>query len=372
MGKRLLGPQWVAALLAVLSVMVWPGGARAIRLKDISDIKGVRPNQLIGYGLVVGLNGSGDGTQAQFTIQSIVNMLERMGINVDPKQVKVKNVASVMVTADMPPFAKIGQRIDVVVSSLGDAKSLQGGTLLLTPLKGSDGRIYAIAQGPLSIGGFAAGGGGAGVQKNHPTAGRIPNGATIEREIPVSLNTKDRIEISLKEPDFTTVIRAVDAVNRLLGERAAYAQDAESFVVHVPRRYRGNVVGLLAAIENCDIKPAQRAEVVLDERTGTVVIGADVRVAPVAIAHGNLSIKISSNPQVSQPAPFGQGQTVVTPNTQVKVKEQKARLISIPAQNTIGDLVSALNAVGVTPRDLISILQSIKAAGALEAELKVI
>ena len=372
MGKTLLASMNMTALLASLILLSWCGTGLATRLKDVADVQGVRPNQLIGYGLVVGLNGSGDGTQAQFTIQSIVNMLERMGINVDPKQVKVKNVASVMVTADMPPFAKIGQKIDVVVSSLGDAKSLQGGTLLLTPLKGADGKVYAMAQGPLSIGGFAAGGGGASVQKNHPTAGRIPNGATIEREIPLSLNAKKQIHISLRNPDFTTVVRAVDAVNQLVGQKVAFPLDAETFVVNVPRRYKGNVVGLLAAIENCEINPDHKAEVVLDERTGTVVIGADVRLSPVAIAHGNLSIKITNNPEVSQPAPFGQGQTVVTPNTQVEAEEQKARLLSIPAQNTIGDLVSALNAIGVTPRDLISILQSIKAAGALRAELKVI
>ena len=372
MGKRGRSNRWIPVFFAALVVAGAWCRVDAARLKDIADVEGVRPNQLIGYGLVVGLNGSGDGTQAQFTIQSIVNMLERMGINVDPKQVKVKNVASVMVTAKMPPFSKIGQKIDVVVSSIGDAKSLQGGTLLLTPLKGSDGKVYALAQGPLSIGGFAAGGAGGGVQKNHPTAGRIPNGATIEREIPVALNTKKQIRMSLKSPDFTTVIRAVDAVNSLLGGKVAFPVDAETFVINVPRQYDGNVVGLLAAVENVKIDPDQRAEVVMDERTGTVVMGANVRLAPVAIAHGNLSIQISENPQVSQPAPLGGGQTVVTPSTQVSVKEQGGKLILIPEQNTIGDLVSALNAVGVTPRDLISILQSIKAAGALQAELKVI
>lgn len=346
--------------------------SHAARLKDLADIQGVRSNQLVGYGLVVGLNGSGDGTQAQFTTQSIVNMMERMGINVDPKKVKVKNVAGVMVTAMMPPFAKVGQKLDVVVSSMGDAKSLQGGTLLLTPLKGVNGKVYALAQGPLSIGGFAAGGAGASIQKNHPTAGRIPNGATIEREIPVNLNNKDAIRISLFEPDFTTITRAVEAVNDTLGADFAKAVDAETMTVRIPPEYHGNTVGLLAAIEGVDIQPDNRAKVVLDERTGTVVMGENVKISEVAVAHGNLSIQIKENPQVSQPSPFSQGQTVVTPKTNVKATEEGGRLIVLKKSASIGDLVRALNAVGVTPRDLIAILHSVKAAGALQADLEVI
>ncbi len=355
-----------------LALLFLPGEGRATRLKDIADIQGVRSNQLVGYGLVVGLNGSGDGTQAQFTIQSIVNMMERMGINVDANQVKVKNVAGVMVTAQMPAFAKIGQKFDVVVSSIGDAKSLQGGTLLLTPLKGVDGKVYALAQGPVSIGGFAAGGAGAGVQKNHPTAGRIPNGATIEQEIPVLLNNKNEIRISLYAPDFTTVTRAADAINDELGLDVAHPVDAETITILVPPEFQGNAVGLLAAIERVEIRPDSKAKVVLDERTGTVVMGDKVRISTVAVAHGNLSIQIKETPQVSQPPPFGRGQTVVTPQTDIKVKEGEGKLVVLDQGATIGELVRALNAVGVTPRDLIAILHSVKAAGALQADLEII
>ncbi len=345
----------------------------AARIKDIATLQGMRINQLVGYGLVVGLNGSGDGTQAQFTTQSIVNMMERMGINVDPKQVKVKNVAGVMVTAKLRPFAKIGQRIDVVVSSMGDAKSLQGGTLLLTPLKGVDGKVYALAQGPLSIGGFAVeGASGTGVQKNHPTVGRIPNGATVEREIPFDLNGKSSIKISLNNPDFTTVTRITEAINDTLGADLARPVDAETVNLTVPPEYQGNAVGLMASIENLEIDPDTKAKVVLDERTGTVVMGEQVRVSRVAIAHGNLSIQIKETPQVSQPQPFGQGQTVVTPKSEINAKEQGGKLVVLRSGTTIGELVRALNAVGVTPRDLISILQSVKAAGALQADLEII
>ncbi len=363
---------WVIFSLALLPIGGL-GRVSAARIKDIATVQGMRINQLVGYGLVVGLNGSGDGTQAQFTTQSIVNMMERMGINVDPKQVKVKNVAGVMVTAKLGPFAKIGQRIDVVVSSMGDAKSLQGGTLLLTPLKGVDGKVYALAQGPLSIGGFAVeGASGTGVQKNHPTVGRIPNGATVEQEIPFNLNDKSKISISLNSPDFTTVTRITEAINDTLGADLARPVDAETVSLTVPPEYEGNAVGLMAAIENLEIDPDTRAKVVLDERTGTVVMGDQVRVSRVAIAHGNLSIQIKETPQVSQPQPFGQGQTVVTPQTEINAKEQGGKLVVLRSGTTIGELVRALNAVGVTPRDLISILQSVKAAGALQADLEII
>ncbi len=362
----------VIFLTIIAFLATWPVAGHGARLKDIANVKGVRTNQLVGYGLVVGLNGTGDGTQAKFTIQSIANMMERMGININPKTVKVKNAAGVMVTAEIPPFAKIGQKIDVVVSSLGDAKSLQGGTLLMTPLKGIDGEIYAVAQGPLSIGGFAAEGAGASVQKNHPTAGRIPNGATIEREIAVPINKKGEITMSLFRPDFTTVMRAVKAVNYLLGAEFARPVDAETFSIRVPEKFKGNTVALLATIESVKITPDQRAKVILDERTGTVVMGDQVRISRVAIAHGNLSIQIKENPQVSQPEPFSQGQTVVTPDTTIQTNEDEGRLIVLNEGVTIGDLVRALNAVGVTPRDLIAVLQSVKAAGALQAEIEVI
>ena len=346
--------------------------ARAVRLKDIAYVQGMRPNQLVGYGLVVGLEGTGDGTQAKFTLQSIANLMERMGISVDPNQVKVKNTAGVIVTATLPPFAKVGQKIDVLVSSLGDAKSLQGGTLLLTPLRGADGRVYALAQGAVSIGGFAQGGAGGRVQRNHPTAGRIPNGATVEREVPLDLNGKDELRLRLRYPDFTTVDRAVEAINDALGGDLARALDAETILLRVPPEFVGNAVGLLAEVENVEVRPDMRAKVVLDERTGTVVMGAGVRLSEVAISHGGLSVRVMERPQVSQPAPLAGGTTVVTPGTELTVKEKEARLLHIAPGPTIGDLVQALNAVGVTPRDLIAVLQAVKAAGALQADLEIL
>ena len=349
-----------------------PDIAHGARLKDIADIQGMRANQLVGYGLVVGLNGSGDGTQAEFTTQSIVNMMERMGVNVDPDGIKVKNVAGVMVTAEMPPFAKVGQKLDIVVSSLGDAKSLQGGTLLLTPLKGVDGKVYALAQAPLSIGGFAASGAGAEVQKNHPTAGRVPNGATVEREIPFAINEKGELRISLYSPDFTTVTRVSETINEMLGADMARALDAKTLSVTVPPEFQGNAVGLLASIEGLEVEPDHRARIILDERTGTVVIGDKVRISEVAIAHGNLSIRITETPQVSQPEPFSEGQTVVTPQTDIAVQEGGGNLILLEHGATIGELVHALNAIGVTPRDLIAIFHSIKASGALHADIEII
>ncbi len=360
--------QAVICLVIIASV----GMAEATRLKDIAAIQGMRSNKLYGYGLVVGLKRTGDGTQAKFTIQSIANMLERMGVNFDPNSVQVKNAAAVMVTAELPPFAKNGQKIDVDVASIGDAKSLQGGTLILTPLKGPDGNIYALAQGPLLLGGYSASGGGSSVTKNHPTAGRIPNGATVEREIPHDFNHQDHLNISLFKPDFSTVINAVEAINDTLGGDFAFAIDAETIRLNIPVEYDGNAVGLMAAIENIKMGLEQQAKVVMDERTGTVVMGKDVRISTVAIAHGNLSINIKENPEVSQPAPFGQGQTVVTTPTEISAKEEGGEMVVLKSGSSIGELVSALNAVGVTPRDLISIIQSIKTAGALQADLEVI
>ncbi len=358
------------ALLFIVLACTIP--ADAARLKDIAGIQGMRSNKLYGYGIVVGLKRTGDGTQAKFTIQSIANMLERMGVNFDPNSVQVKNAAAVMVTAELPPFAKNGQKIDVNVASIGDAKSLQGGTLVLTPLKGPDGSIYALAQGSLLLGGYSASGGGSSVTKNHPTAGRIPNGATVEREIKTDFNHQDHLNISLFNPDFSTVTRAVEAINDTLGGDFAFATDAETIRVNIPVEYEGNAVGLMAAIENIKVGLEQQAKVVMDERTGTVVMGKDVRISTVAIAHGNLSINIKESPEVSQPAPFGQGQTVVTTPTEVTAKEEGGEMVVLKSGSSIGELVSALNAVGVTPRDLISIIQSIKMAGALQADLQII
>ncbi|RUM88514.1 MAG: flagellar biosynthesis protein FlgA [Thermodesulfatator sp.] len=359
-----------ALALALSFVLV--GALQAARLKDLVTVEGVRANQLIGYGLVVGLKGTGDGDQTKFTVQSVVNMLQRFGIRVPRAQVKLKNVAAVMVTAELPPFVKPGQRIDVLVSSIGDAKSLQGGTLLLTPLQGPDGKVYALAQGPVSIGGFGAAGAGATLQVNHPTAGRVPGGAVVERAVPVDLNGRDHLLLSFRETDFTTVTRAVEAINAALHGPYAQALDGRTLKLVVPARYRGRTVELLARVGDLEIEPDVPARVVIDERTGTVVMGENVRISRVAVAHGNLSVEIVERPQVVQPQPFARGRTVVVPRTQIKAKAEKARVVVLEEGASIGELVRALNAVGATPRDLIAVLQAIKAAGALQAELVIL
>jgi len=345
----------------------------AVRLKDIIDIEGVRGNYLIGYGLVVGLKQTGDGAQTQFTVQSVVNMLQKFGINVPKNQVRLKNVAAVLVTAYLPPYAKPGQKIDVTVSTLGDAKSLQGGTLLMTPLKGPDGKVYAIAQGPVSIGGFAAGGAAGGVQVNHPTVGKIPGGAIVERPVPMeNLNNMPKILLSLKDGDFNTVTEIANLINLYLNGKYAYPRDLRTIVLNIPDKYKGRVIELIAEIGELEVVPDVPARVVIDERTGTVVIGENVRISKVAIAHGNLSVQIKEAPLAAQPYPFSPGETVVVPRTEVQVEEQKAKVVVLEEGATLGELVRALNAVGATARDLIAILQAIKAAGALHAELIII
>lgn len=386
-----------AAVLGALLLLAAPFNAEAARIKELAAIKGIRTNQLIGYGLVVGLNGTGDKSGTQFTIQGLVNMMERMGVHVDKNSVGVKNVAAVMVTADIPPFSRIGNKVDVTVSSVGDAKSLVGGTLLLTPLRGVDRNVYALAQGPLSVGGFSVGGaGGGGAVKNHPTGARITGGATIEREIPVTLRGKDELTLSLHNADFTTAMRMKDAINKAFGEPVAFAVDSGAVVIEVPPGFRKEMVRLVAMVESLDVSPDQIAKVIVNEKTGTVVVGEKVRVSTVAVAHGNLSIQIKESPKVSQPMPFAPeapkgsdvkarqfdledgavlapgGQTVVTADSQVVVSEENKRLMVVPEGATIGDLVKALNAIGVTPRDLITIFQMIKAAGALQGELEIL
>jgi flagellar P-ring protein precursor FlgI len=357
-------------LALTLLILLFPLEVFAVRLKDLMEVEGVRGNYLVGYGVVVGLKGTGDGDQTKFTVQSIVNMLEKFGVRVPKEQVKLKNAAAVMVTAYLPPNVKPGQRIDVQVSAIGDAKSLQGGTLLLTPLIGPDGQVYAVAQGPVSIGGFAAGGAGAQVTVNHPTVGRVPNGAIVEREVPAGdLNSLDRLTLSLRTEDFTTAQRVAEALNQYLRGNYAKAVDMKTIELEVPKNYRGRVVPLLAEIGNLEVRPDIPARVVIDERTGTVVIGENVRISKVAVAHGNLSVEVRETPQVVQPFPFGQGETVVVPRTEVKAKEEKARIVVLEEGATLGELVRALNAVGATARELIAVLQAIKEAGALHAEL---
>jgi flagellar P-ring protein precursor FlgI len=362
-------------LTVFLIILIAASTAHAVRIKDIATFEGVRHNQIIGYGLVVGLNGTGDKAGTTFTRQSLVNMLKRMGITVPAKQVRTKNVAAVMVTADLPPFVKPGSKIDVLVSSMGDASSLQGGTLLATPLKGVDGHIYAMTQGPISVGGFAvSGGAGGGVQKNHPTVGRIVQGATVEREVPIRWQGKTDMTIKLGQPDFTTAARLAQLIQRRLPASRARPVDASTIEFDVPQRYRDNLAVMVAELENMEIVPDTVAKVVIDERTGTVVVGDKVRISTVAVAHGNLSIQIKETPQVSQPGAFtGPGaQTVVTPETEIQVEEQSEKLMVVQAGPTINDVVKAINAIGATPRDLIMIFQAIKAAGALHAELEII
>ncbi len=365
--------------------------AESARIKDIATIKGIRSNQLFGYGLVMGLDGSGDSGNTQYTVQGMANMLERMGIHVSPTDIKVKNVAAVMVNATLPPFARIGKKIDVTVSSIGNAKSLQGGTLLMTPLMGVDREVYALAQGPLSVGGFSAGGkAGGGVTKNHPTAGRIADGATIERELPLSLASRSELTLVLNHPDFVTASRLADTINDGFGTPLAQPLDSATVKITVPPGYRDQVVHLMARMENLDVETDTVAKVMVSEKTGTVVIGENVRINTIAIAHGNLTIQIKEKSNVSQPAPFSPrgrggpvesesgvvvapgGSTVVAPESDVSVDEQRGELMVVAPGQSIGELVRALNAIGMTPRDLITILQVIKAAGALQAELEII
>jgi flagellar P-ring protein precursor FlgI len=319
--------------------------------------------------------------------------LERLGIHVDPDEVKVSNVAAVMVSATLPPFSRIGKKLDVTLSSIGDAKSLQGGTLLLTPLKAVDGKVYAIAQGAVSIGGFSVGGAaGGGVTKNHPTVGRISGGATVEKEIPFALSDRRELTYILNSPDFNTASRIAEAMNKSMGESLAQPIDSGTLKFNIPDKYREHMVNLIAKLGNLDVTPDSIARVIVNEKTGTVVIGENVRLQQVAVAHGNLSIEIKESRNVSQPSPFAPypgagatpiqtqdgvivspgGSTVVTPDSNVTVSEEQNRLLLLPQGNSIGELVKALNAIGVTPRDLITILQSMKAAGALQAELEIL
>ena len=364
----------ITFLVLALVVLTGTGvDAEAARVKDIAGFEGARPNQLIGYGLIVGLNGSGDDDKTEFTYQSLSSMLQRMGIVVDKEDVDLDNVAGVMVTATLPPFAKVGTRIDVLVSSMGNAEDLQGGTLLLAPLSAPDGNVYAVAQGPISIGGFSAGGAaGGGVQKNHPTVGYIPGGAIIERGLPRNLMEGQTISLNLNNPDFTTCLRLTEVINRGLGEETAHPMDAGTVKIKVPLESQENLVEFISRVENLEIAPDSVAKIVLNERTGTVIMGEKVRISTVAVSHGNLSIIIKESARVSQPLPFSEGETVVTPETSVAVMEESRRLVVVPEGVNIREVVNGLNSIGVSPRDLISILQAIRVSGALQAELVII
>ncbi|KAA5804094.1 flagellar basal body P-ring protein FlgI [Alkalicaulis satelles] len=343
------------------------------RIKDIADVEGVRSNQLVGYGLVVGLDGSGDTLRnAAFTRQAMNSMLERFNINVREADLRTGNVAAVMVTAELPPFSMQGTRIDVSVSALGDANSLQGGVLIATPLMGANGEVFAVAQGSVAAGGFSAGGQAASVTRGVPTSGRIANGAVIEREMEFDLAGRGEIRLSLRNPDFTTARRMADAINAYLGASAASAQNPSTVALSRPSGFRGDMVMLLAEVEQLRVQADMRARVVIDESTGTIVMGDNVRVSTVAIAQGGLTVTVAESPIASQPAPFSDGETVVLPRTDVTVEEDQREMGVLQGTVTLRELVDGLNALGVSPRDLITILQTIKAAGALQADIEVL
>jgi len=356
-----------SAALAVAA----PAIAAPVRVKELVDVQGVRDNALFGYGLVVGLSGTGDSTMVFFTAQSIAGMLGRLGIRIDPKDVRVRNTAAVMVTARMPSYARPGTRMDVSVGSMGDARSLAGGVLLVTPLTGPDGQVYAIAQGPVQAGGFDSTSVGTRVQKNQPTSGTVPGGASIERAVLANLE-KGPLVLGLRRPDFTTALRIADVINKSLGGDSARAVDPASVEVKPADEWKGKMVTLLAKIETLEVDPDQRAHLVVSERTGTVVAGEGVRIRPVAVAHGGLSISVTQTPFVSQPGPMARVGTTVTGRTaSVQAQEAGGRAVALPATTTVEDLVKALNMIGVGPRDLVAVLQAMKAAGAIDADLEV-
>ncbi len=376
--------RWIAlvSVLVLTGGVLTPSGADAVRIKDIGMIEGVRENQLLGYGLVVGLDSTGDRViGGQFTIQAMMSMLNKMGVNlvIDPIQLLTRNIASVMVTAKLPPFSKPGMTLDALVSSMANAKSLQGGTLLLTPLKAANQQVFAVAQGPVSIGGFLGGTGGAGgatVTKNHQAAGVVPGGAIIEKELPVDIDSWATVSVLLRQPDFTTAIRTAEAIESAFGKGSASATNAGSVKATIPQVFQGRVVEYIASIEGLDVTVDSIAKVVVNERTGTVVLGEHVRISTCAISHGNLTISVKNTLNVSQPtAPLigsSAGQTTVTPDVQTEIKEQESRLLVVDETVTLGDVVRALNAVGVTPRDLVAILSALRSAGALQANLEII
>jgi flagellar P-ring protein precursor FlgI len=361
----------IAALAVMLGIAASTAHA-ASRIKDLASVEGVRQNQLIGYGLVVGLNGTGDTlNNIPFTKQSLQAMLERLGVNIRGQTLRTGNVAAVMVTANLPAFATQGTRIDVTVSAMGDSKSLQGGTLLVTPLLGADGNVYAVAQGSLAIGGFSAEADAAKVTRGVPTVGRISNGAIIEREIDFALNRLPNLRLALRNPDFTTAKRIAAAVNDFIGIPAAEPLDPSTVQLSIPKEYAGKVVALLTEIEQLQIETDLPAKIVIDERSGIIVLGRDVRVSTVAVAQGNLTVSISETPQVSQPAPFSQGRTIVVPRSKVGVVEDGKKLALVREGMSLQQLVDGLNALGIGPRDMIAILQAIKAAGAIQADIEV-
>jgi flagellar P-ring protein precursor FlgI len=366
----------IAALIVGAALAAAPAPVLAFsRVKDLVEVQGIRDNMLVGYGLVVGLNGTGDSLKnAPFTQQSIQTMLERLGVNSRGQVMQTKNVAAVMVTASLPAFAAPGTKIDVSVSAMGDAKNLQGGTLLVTPLFGADGQTYALSQGPVATGGFSAQGEASSVTRGVPTAGRISNGAIVEKDTGFKLASLSTLKLSLHNPDLTTASRIAKAVNAYLGGGSAQAIDPSNIELAVPANYPGGVMQLLTDIEQVKVDPDQPAKVIIDENSGVIVMGADVRISTVAIAQGNLTIKVTETPQVSQPSPFSNtGTTQVVPRTNIQIDDSKGNKMTVIHDGvSLQHVVDGLNALGVGPRDIISILQAIKAAGALQADIQVI
>lgn len=365
-----------AVTLSLLPLLLAPGMLPgATRLKELASIEGVRENQLIGYGLVVGLNGTGDRRQTIFSAQSLTNLLNQMGVSVSPSALRVQNTASVLVTASLPPFSRAGGRIDVTAAAIGDASNLQGGLLVLTSLRGLDGQIYAMAQGPVVTGGFIANGGAGNRQTvNHPTVGRVPDGATVERPSP-SVNLDSGMRLQLSRADFTTAARVAEAVNKRFasdGSLVAKAENSASITLVPPKGWEGRSAEFIAELERVTVEPDRTGRIVVNERTGTIVMGRDVHISPVAILHGNLSIEVSTSYDVSQPQPFAQGTTEIVPRVDVGVRDEKAKNVMLRNGATVEELMRALGAIGTTPRDIIAILQNLKSAGALEAELEVI
>lgn len=356
-------------LVLVTLVALSPAAQAQVRVKDVASLNGYQPVPLVGYGLVIGLNKTGDRRQTMFTTQTLAATLERLGVSVVGDDIKIENTAAVLVTAELPPFARAGARLDVTASSIGDARSLQGGVLVATALRGPDGSVHALAQGALSIGGFGGGTGATTVQVNHLTVGRVPSGGLVQIGQKTDLTTADRIQLTLRQADFSTAHRLADTIAVELGSDAARAIDAGTVEITVPPMYKRALPDLMARLETLRLNIDTPARVVINERTGTVVIGSDVRIGPAAVAHGNLSVKITTRYDVSQPLPYSRGETTVVPREKVEVDEGAARLVALPEGVTLADVVSALNALGVTPRDIIAIMQALKESGALRAEL---
>ncbi|MGR3368692.1 MAG: flagellar basal body P-ring protein FlgI [Sagittula sp.] len=363
----------LASLFMIVAAMALPAAAQSVRIKDLVEVDGVRSNDLVGYGLVVGLNGTGDGLRnSPFTEEIMTNILERLGVNVTGEQFRPRNVAAVLVTGRLPPFARTGGQVDVTVSAIGDAKSLLGGTLIMTPLNAADGQIYAVAQGTVIAGGAEAEGDAARVVQGVPTSGVIPSGARVEREVPFDFANLSSLRLALREPDFTTAARIEDVINRSLGRRAAVMMDAGTIQVNLQNTGASSPARAVVAIENLAVEPQRRARVVVDQRSGTIVMGADVRISRVAVSQGNLTLRIEEAPLAIQPNPFADGETVVVPRTGASIEEEPGiGLAEVPTGTSLSEVIAGLNALGVSPRDMIDILKSIKAAGALHADFVV-